>query len=282
MTEPDVAPARIGDVARAFVGSAGRRELAAMLLGAVLGALLSVLVGLGLGLSPFREAWGSWPLPWLTLSDAFLVIAVIGAWQVSSIALLEPRLRAALEAHTWVGERALGAWHRATGSGWWTLPPTTPRTAVRWLERHPADATNAYARIEVLLLAERFVEAARAMDALVPRTDAERIAHADLRATMRLLADGALDLEELRSATDAAAGDDRLEGRCALAVMETRAAIQAHGDWLAPLAAARQELGARANGVLWRRFLPRRLLVIAPMAALALLGFGLLRLFAAG
>lgn len=278
MTATAAAPARIGDVARAFAREGMWRGVLAIVIGATLGALLSVTLGLLLALSPFRDIWVSWPLPWLNLSDAFLVLAVLVCWQVASLLLLDRRLRRAQEAQAWMGERELAAWQRGTGAGRWSLPPSTPGAAERWLERHPLDTTNGYARVEVMLLAERFEEASAALAELVPRSDAERIARADLLATLRLLAEGEVDLDKLSAATAAASGDDNLAGRCSLALMESRRALRAGGNWLQPLEAVRDELGTRANGILWRRFLPRRLLATAPVGGLVLLGFGLLRL----
>jgi hypothetical protein len=280
VTEAATAPARMGDVGRAFVRAGSRFELVAVVLGAMIGALLSVSLGLLLATSPFSNAWRSWPLPWLSLSDAFLVMALIVCWQAAGILVLDRRLRRAEEAHIWMAERDLATWQRATGSRWWSLPPTTPRGAERWLQAHPLNETNAYARAEVMLLAERFEEAAAALAELVPRSDAERMARADLLATLRLLANGDADLEELRRAAAAASGDDRLAAHGVLAVIEARLALQTGGDWLRPFEAVRDDLGARANGILWRRLLPRRLLAAAPAAVLILLAFGLLHLLA--
>lgn len=278
MSDAPGGQARIGDIGRALTASVSGRELWAIGIAVVVAPLVSIAIGMAIALfTPWGEAWSRWPAPWLSLGDIAFGLLIIVVWQAASVLLVPAPLRRPMEVQTWVGERDLRAWQAATGSLPWQLPPTNPAAAERWLARHPATDANRWARIEVLLVARRFDEAGTAVAQLPATRPADRIARADLAATQAFVERGELDLDELRAATDAAAGDDRIDGIVRVAMLEVRAAIASGGDWLLPLEQARAELGARADGVLWSGFFRRRLVVLLPVTGVVIVVFGLVR-----
>lgn len=270
--------ARIGDIGRAFIAATRRGEAIAIVLALVLAPLLYVIASIAIGVAtPFGEVWGSWPLSWFTLGDMVFAVLLATFWQGFAILLIPKRVRGAMEAQTWIGERQLRAWQRATGSLPNQLPPSDPDTAQAWLDAHPETETSRAARAEVLLLARRFDEARATIARIDGGEPLDRIARADLAATADFLEGRDVDVEPLRRAAAAAQGDDRLEGILDLAFLEVRLALQQGGDWLTPLDMARTELGNRADGVLWTRFFLRRLVVVLPLMLVTVAVFGLLR-----
>jgi hypothetical protein len=271
-------PPRIGDIGRALAAGIGNRELWAIGIAVVVAPLLSILLAMAIALlTPWGDAWSTWPARWLSLSDFAFGVLIVVVWQAASVLLVPSSLRGPMEVQTWAGERELGAWQRATGSLPWQLPPTTPAAAERWLARHPETAMNRGPRAEVLLVARRFDEARATLARIPVATVGDRIARADLVATTTFVERGELELGELRAAAAAAEGEDRLDGVVRIAMLEVRAAIATGGDWVTPLAAARVELGPRADGVLWSGFFVRRLLLLAPLILVASVAFGLVR-----
>ena len=270
--------ARLGDIGRAFIAATRRAELIAIVLALVLAPLLYVIASIAIGvMTPFGGVWGSWPLSWLTLGDVAFAVLLALFWQGFAILLIPARVRGAMEAQTWIGERQLRGWQRATGSLPNQLPPSDPAAAESWLAAHPETAANRAGRAEVLLLARRFDEARAAIARIEEAAPLDRIARADLVATADFLEGREVDVDPLRRASAGAQGDDRLEGILDIAFIEVRLALQRGGDWLAPLDSARAELGRRADGVLWTRFFPRRLAVVLPLMLVAVAVFGLLR-----
>ena len=268
------APA-IGDVGRAFGAAAGRAEIIGIVVAAVLGPLISILVNLGLALTPLRRLWLELPVPWLSFSDAFFVLLLGVLWTVVAVAFVPARIRPAMEAFAWAGERSLEAMRAATGSD---HAPTTPDAARRWLERTPETEENRWIRVEALLLAGEPAEAratAERMAASDPITAWQR---ADALATVDFVATGSVDLADYRAAVAALAGDVALDGAAGLAIMESRIAIASGEEWVAPLTEVRERIGRRADGILWRRYLVRRLRAALPIMALVAIGLGLLEL----
>jgi hypothetical protein len=257
---------RIGDIGRAFVAATRWSELGAIGLALLVAPLASVLLSLAIAAwTPFGHVWANVPFSWFAIDDVALALLLGVAWHGFGILLMPRRIRAAMEAHTWIGERELRAWQRATGSGPRGLPPTDPHAAQQWLAANPETDLNRAARAETLLLARRFDEARATIDRLPDSTPGERISRADLRATADQLEHGAAELDELRRATAEAADDDRLVGVVDLALLEVRDALARGGEWAAPLTAARAQLGTRANGALWSGYFMRRLTLSLPV-----------------
>jgi hypothetical protein len=270
--------ARMGDIGRAFIAATRRGELIAIILALVLAPLLYVVASIAIGvMTPFGGVWGSWPLSWFTLGDVAFAVLLAIFWQGFAILLIPRRVRGAMEAQTWIGERQLRGWQRATGSLPNQLPPSDPDAAQAWLEAHRETEANRAARAEVLLLARRFDEARATIARIEGAEPLDRIARADLTATADFLEGREVEAEPLRRAAAAADGDDRLEAILDLAFLEVRLALQQGGDWLTPLDRARAELGSRADGVLWKRFFLRRLMVVLPLMLVTVAIFGLLR-----
>jgi hypothetical protein len=270
---------RIGDLARALVRGMGWRQLAALAIGVIVGPLLSVVVAVAISLlTPFGAAWGSWPAPWFAIGDVVLALSTVLTWQAAEILLMPVSLRGPMEVQTWAGERALRAWQAAAGAAFHVLPPTSRAAAERWLRGHPETERNRAARIEVLLVARRFDEARAALARLRVESAADRIAHADLLATLTFLERGELELEPLRAATAEAPAEARLDGLAALAILEARAALAAGEEWRAPLSAMRSRLGGAADGVLWRGYFLRRMILLIPIALVVAFAFGVLGL----
>jgi hypothetical protein len=275
--------ARIGDIGRALAGSLRWRDLWAIGIAVVVAPLVSILLAVAVALiTPWGDAWSSWPFRWLSLGDLAFGLLLVLLWQAASVLLVPAPLRGAMEVQTWAGERDLHAWQQAAGAMPWQLPPTTPGRAARWLAAHPETERNRGARIEVLLLARRFDEARAALARLPVASPTDRIAHADLAATQAFVERGELELEALRQATADAEGDDRLDGVVRVAMLEVRSALGAGGDWVTPLATARAALGSRADGVLWSGFFRRRVLLLAPLVLAATVGLGVIRSLGGG
>jgi hypothetical protein len=226
-----------------------------------------------------RDAWLSFPLSWLSLSDVAFALLLGGIWTAASVLLLPRSLRPALEAFVWSGERGLEAWRAATGS---SMPPTSISAARRWLAANPRTEANQWVRLEALLLVRDFATARSAIDALPMETAEQRVMREDYAATTDLLETGRADLGPLRAAAEAASGDEALDGHVAAALLESRMAIARDADWQAPLAAVRPRLGARADGVLWRGYARRRLVVAVPLLLVGAAVIGLLRSMGGG
>ena len=249
----------------------------------VVAPLISILLAMAVALlTPWGDAWSSWPFRWLSLSDLAFGLLLVVVWQAASVLLVPARLRGPMEVQTWAGERDLRAWQHAAGAQPWQLPPTTPEAAERWLAAHPETEGSRGARIEVLLLARRFDDARAELTRLVVSSPADRIARADLVATQAFVERGTLELDALRQATAEATGDDHLDGVVRVAMLEVRAALAVGGDWVTPLTSARAELGQRADGVLWSGFFRRRLLLLTPLVLAATVGFGVIRSLGGG
>ena len=276
-TEPPLshaAPA-IGDVGRAFAAASGRAEIIGIAVAAVVGPLVSILVNLGLALTPLRRVWLELPLAWLSFSDAFFVLLLGVLWTVVAVALMPARIRPAMEAFTWAGERSLEAMRAATGSD---HAPTSPDAARRWLDRTPETAANRWIRVEALLLAGEQDEARATAERMTDDDPVAAWQRADALATVDFVATGSVDLDAYRAAVAALEGDVALDGAAGLAIMESRIAIATGAAWVAPLTAVRERIGRDAHGILWRRYLLRRLRAALPIMALVAIGLGLLEL----
>jgi hypothetical protein len=269
------APPAIGDVGRAFAAASGRAEIIVVVVAAVVGPLVSILVNLGLAVTPLGRGWLELPVPWLSFSDVFFVLLLGVLWTVVAIALMPARIRPAMEAFTWAGERSLEAMRAATGRD---DAPTSPDAARRWLDRTPETAANRWIRVEALLLAGDHAEARATAERM---TDDEPVAawqRADALATVDIVATGSVDLAAYRAAVAALDGEVALDGAAGLAIMESRVAIGAGADWIAPLTAVRERIGQAADGILWRRYLVRRLRAALPIMAAFAIGLGLIEL----
>jgi hypothetical protein len=265
----------IGDVGRAFVTAVRRADLMGIVIAVVLAPLITVAVTLALGMTPFGQAWTRFPFAWLSISD-ILLVALLGLISTAGAVRFVPRsVRPAFEAFTWAGERSLDALRAEIGND---RMPTSADHAAQWLARTPETDANRWMRAEVLLVAGRFDEARATIERMAARTAEERATRADLEATIDLVTGETADLAPLRAALGELSGEARLAAIVALAILETRLAIVAAGDWLAPLTRVRGELGAAADGILWRGYAMRRLRTLVPAMLVVALAFALVKL----
>ncbi len=277
VSEP-VSPA-IGDVGRAFLRASGRAEIIGILVAVVIGPLVSILVNLGLAITPLGRVWLEIPVPWLSLSDLFFVLLLGIIWNAVAILRLPSSIRPAMEAFTWAGERSLEAVRAATGS---SDAPSSSDGARRWLGRHPETAANRWIRVEALLLAGQPGEARATAERILAHDPITAWQRVDALATVDIVSTGHVDLAPYGVAVAALEGEAALDGAAGLAIMESRIALAEGGDWLGPLTSVRQLIGKAADGILWRRYLVRRLRAALPVMALVAVALGLLELLFGG
>lgn len=212
-----------------------------------------------------------------------IVLAVVASAAASEayVRAMAPRARQAMEAFLWLGGWSLAQARAQTGGG----VPTTASAARRWLANHPAmpdeTALVRSLRVQVLLLAGRVADAEAIVDVERGGTPLERFSDAADRQLVRWWTGRPTHVDALRTAAEAilpADGDDRARAEVTIALAETRGlAVEDQprdGDALAPLVAARDRLGARADGVL-RRDLWRRMFVAFLVLSLALGAIGM-------
>ena len=276
---PEPTTPAIGDVGRAFLRASGRAEITGILAAVVIGPLISILVNLGLAFTPFGRVWLEIPVSWLSLSDLFFVLLLGLIWNAVAILRLPSSIRPAMEAFTWAGERSLEAARAATGSD---DAPSSPDAARRWLGRHPETAANRWIRVEALLFAGEPGEARATAERIVADDPITAWQRADALATVDIVSTGAVDLTPYVAAMRGLDGEAALDGAAGLAVMESRIALAGGGDWLAPLTSVRQRIGGAADGILWRRYLVRRLRAALPVMGLVAIALGLLELLFGG
>ncbi|MBF6606909.1 MAG: hypothetical protein IVW53_15185 [Chloroflexi bacterium] len=241
-TEPDA-------MGRQFALLRGFRDLEARRLtfGGALGVVAVAIFGIAVAeakpgplgtLAAFAAAVG-----------AFVVVTFGVAW------VFRPRpIARALEAYRWSARAAADRWRRLTGEP----IPRTPSAARAWLETHPAvRRPEDLARIELLVWIGEFEAARRVVATLPERTPMERFDRALERAFVGFVADRDGDLEPVRRALGeleagpTASDPDQLRlADLLLAVEDARQRAVYGGDWLEPLLAARDRLGASVDGLL--------------------------------
>ena len=189
------------------------------------------------------------------------------------VVALGPRTRAALEAFVWIGEHDLDRFIRDTGSP----PPTSVRSARRWLEAHPDAAGTDLHRVDVLIVVGELEEAdavARRMPEGTPRERFERsLQLAYVGRTAGEDVDIAL-LSGLASALDD--HGERHVAAAAVATLDAGRAALAGEDWREPLVEARRRLGPGATRTVLRSRLLRGVGIVLGTAGLLVVGLPLL------
>lgn len=176
---------------------------------------------------------------------------------------MAPRTRRSMEAFMWLGSWDLAQVRAATGGG----VPTSRRGAAQWLARHPESPGEGAAigslRVELNLLAGRAAEARALAERLPDGTPLERFhktASADVVAWWTSQGDALEAMTRAEAEVEPPDSDDRLRAEVALAVARVRHLAVADRpvlDPLAPLLAARDRLGSRADGLVRRILWPR-------------------------
>jgi hypothetical protein len=188
-------------------------------------------------------------------SGLLIAAGVVVAWGLccaSWILVRRPRDRRAWEAFSWLGEWELDRFRVLAGGP--ALP--TPDDFRRLLTSSPDRPDLAWIRVEMMIMDRRFDEA-RAAAGTIP--DDTPYGHVEREAALTSIdwhSGGPGDTSALRSAVDAvipATGDDRLRAEVVFASAEVRRLLGAGDpDPARPMRAARDLLGLRADGILWR------------------------------
>jgi hypothetical protein len=232
-------------------GAASRAILGPGILGVTAHELASGLILLLVGVGTAAL------LPGRPAVESGLVIAggIVVAWGLccaSWILVRRPRDRRAWEAFTWLGEWELDRFRALAGGP--ALP--TPNDFRRLLTSSPDRPDLAWIRAEMLVMDRRFDEA-RAAAGMIP--DDTPYGHVEREAALTSIdwhSGGPGDTAALRSAVDAvipATGDERLRAEVVFASAEVRRLLAAGDpDPTRPMRAARDLLGHRADGILWR------------------------------
>jgi hypothetical protein len=275
---PSAHPA-IGDVGRAFMRASARAEMFGILVAVIAVPAMSVALTIGLALTPAGPVWNALPFSWLSISTIAFVVGLVVVWTLAAIRFIPSSVRPAFEAFIWAGERSLEAMRATTGRA---DAPTSAPEAQHWLELNPETAANRWIRVEVLLIAGQ-VQAARATAERMAANDPlERYLKADALATTQIVESGTVNLEPLRAAAADLSDEARLDAEAAIAIHESRLALAAGEDWLAPFTDLRRRLGSAADGVLWRGYAVRRLRAATPVTLLVIAVFALLQLLFGG
>jgi hypothetical protein len=182
------------------------------------------------------------------------LVTFVAVGTVTYLIAFQPRTRQALEVFVWLGEREIDQFSRETDSRF----PGTTRGAGRWLERHPEVAADLQQRVDVLLMAGEFDQAAEAARRLPATTAWERFTRElQIDHVERVLGSGD-ERPEVRVAAAALETPEELrEADALLAWSDANRRALAGGDWREPLVAARRRLGANADGTLRRARLLR-------------------------
>ncbi|MHB8459711.1 MAG: hypothetical protein ACYDAK_00070 [Candidatus Limnocylindrales bacterium] len=239
-TEPDA-------MGRQFALLRGFRDLEARRLtfGGALGVVAVAIFGIAVAEAKPGPLWTL--AAFAAAVGAFVVVTFGVAW------VFRPRpIARALEAYRWSARAAADRWRRLTGEP----IPRTPSAARAWLEAHPATGRPAdLARIELLVWIGEFEAARRVVATLPEGTPMERFDRALERAFVGFVADRDGDLEPVRRAlgeleADPSDQEDLRLTDLLLAVEDARQRAVYGGDWLEPLLAARDRLGASVDGLL--------------------------------
>jgi hypothetical protein len=197
-------------------------------------------------------AIGSLPLGWwiYSLVGTRPSLTLLGLLGVASLAvamacmallpafLLDPRKRAALAAHAWLGARET---IRAFGSRNAIRDfPTTADAIGPWLAAHPETDDNREAHIELHLMRGDWDATRAAIERLPDTSPRDRFTREFQDAMLRYQMNGDADDAAARSAADAIPpGSDAVEARVALALLEARRRLPGD-DWREPLIEARR------------------------------------------
>ncbi len=216
----------------------------------------------------FLRAW--WPR--LFLADAVAVVPAVTAtillggradfvvWPAVflvvafgvQLLLLRGRLRAALEAFSWIGRSEWLRAREALGDPF----PNSPKAARARVARGEIPLHSG--SVDVLVAAGELDEARRVADALPADSEWQRFERAAQRDWVEWVVTGQGGLRPETEAAAAAIRDpeERLQAEGVLALAQARARYAAGGDWKEPLARVRQQIGPRADGILrhewWR------------------------------
>ncbi|MFL5755380.1 MAG: hypothetical protein ACJ77N_03690, partial [Chloroflexota bacterium] len=190
------------------------------------------------------------PVPAPGLARAVIAAFAGAATGVAIAALLfrgEPR--AAYDAFSWLGRWEVNRFAERTG----TALPTDVVSATSWLDEH-RDRGHVHERLGVLALAGRLDEAIDLIARSQPPTSPyAALAFALQAAWIRWLATGERSTEPLPDLAAVHDTANRLRGRVAMALQETRYRLEdGRSDWASPLAVLRPELGRAPDPIVVR------------------------------
>jgi hypothetical protein len=217
-----------------------------------------------------------WPVVVLGGGLLFMLIAT-ELWYLAF-----PRdLRPAWEGFAFVGHAEQERWRAETR----TEVPKTVKELHAWLARHDEQPENRWARGELLAMLGRLDEARAVADRIEPVTQGDVLHRAALLDYIDWIDGNELDLEDMarRAETVGQPGSqERLLARGEVAVAIARDRAERSGDWKAPLAALRDEIGT-IGWEMFRRDTHRQRMTVTflvglAVAALALVPAGLIAL----
>ncbi|MEP6469226.1 MAG: hypothetical protein ABJC24_05595 [Chloroflexota bacterium] len=176
---------------------------------------------------------------------------------------------------------AVGGWGRLEAEDHWRAlgAGKIPRDAGQgssWLAAHPEPGRLAPQRLVAQLFAGDTTAANETLSTYPTSTAYERFELANDRWFLDFLAGELPALDEVEAAAaNVQDPGERARAAAAAATMRAHAAAVSGGDWVAALAAARQVVGARADGLVWSRYVVPGWTLLMGVAA-ALIGLGLL------
>lgn len=274
------------------LGSLGKELAAIQELPLTIALGLAVIVGLVGPLLFYQAVSGGLPtavtaIPWLWLAAAMCIGSLSLATAIAAFLpsfLLSSDDRAASVAHAWIGAREV---RRLFGSPTAAINiPTTPEEAETWLATQLDSAHLLPLRFEVLLMVRRFDQARAAVDRFPRSTPFEEYRAVEAGAMVDDQETGQADLTAVREALrQIPRGIDRSEATASLAVFEARRLV-GHGDWRAPLVAARRDIPGSDWSILvrdmgmpiFRNIAPRVVLPIGAVIVLIAVGVTFLSL----
>jgi hypothetical protein len=221
--------------------------VAGFVLGGVVAPIATTILALLLSLA------GALPrpsVPWAEIvwSAVFVVaFARVGSWAIAR--WLPPDFRSATETYVWLAMRAEAHWRSELGV------PVPRKEAMQraFLDATPVTAASA-GEIASIWLSLGDLDTAREVIAQMPESSAgERHDKAAARWLVDFVAGESADLGPLEASLGRADDSDAwLEDRVELAVDASRVALAQGGDWIAPMASIREQLGDEPSRILWR------------------------------
>jgi hypothetical protein len=235
---------RLGALAAAVSADVQRRSLRAFLL-----ALGSGLLGV--------FALGASILPDGIVTNLLFAYAVfVGIFGVSLALLLIKAFSGAFgDALAVAGWARLDAEDRRRDAGGGRIP-RSPGEARGWLAAHPVDSTLPAHRFSAEILAGELEAARKTLEAYPSTTELDRFEILDDGWFLDFLQGRVLDLDPLETAAAALGAEaQRTFAAVAIATLRAHAAAVAGIDWIPPLAAERQRVGSRADGIVASRYI---------------------------
>lgn len=182
-------------------------------------------------------------------------IAYAGLAVVLTEAFRSARERSGFESFLWIGR---WEYRQALAALGVRRLPGSPDAARRWLAENPSAAGRSAFRIEALVWTSEFAAATALVEGLPEDTPWQRF-HKELhRGFVGFVATGSQTLDAARHAASELNGVERIRADALIAVEDSRQRI-AVGDreWIAPLVEVRPRIGAAADRMVLRDWVPK-------------------------